>query len=64
MGEFSIFRTIQIAAGVIFIAAFLRGIIWKNSEMARIHPVNRWLLLYGGIGLLILGIYGRFPRLF
>ena len=61
MGEFGFFRVLQLVAGLICIAAFLRGIIWKDSEIARMHWVNRWLMLYGGIGLFLLGMFGKLP---
>ena len=64
MEGFNIFRAIQVVTGLIFIAVLIRGKIVKDSRVARMHRVNRLLMMFAGVYLLVLGIFGEFPKLF
>ncbi|MEW6413109.1 MAG: hypothetical protein AB1483_11680 [Candidatus Zixiibacteriota bacterium] len=63
MEGFTFFRIIQAAIGLMLIAEYLRRTYGKKKERQRIHPVDGWFMLAGGVILLVLGVWGELPSL-
>jgi hypothetical membrane protein len=64
MEDLGLTRIIQIIFGVVLIieALYKPGIIRRLIKSSS-HKVNRLLYLAGGIILLLLGIFGKLPRI-
>lgn len=64
MGEFSVLRIIQIVLGaLIIIEALYKPLFILKIFKINLHRVNKLLYVAGGLILLILGIFGKLPRI-
>ena len=64
MADIGFFRILQIVVGLLIIIEVLyKPLLIRKIIKIRLHKVDRLLYLAGGLILLILGLFGKLPRI-